>query len=94
MLILKDKKIFSITTHKRILNISLFISFIAVLYSALVSIFWRDFDISLPYIFNHTFFGIIMIWLSLFHFFERLWFFKPMLKFKKKEVKTETIAQS
>lgn len=86
MLILKDKKIISTTLHKKILNVALLISFIPVLYSALSSIFWRDYGISFPYIFNHIFFGIIMIWLGIFHFFERLWFFKLMIKFNKKEV--------
>lgn len=94
MLILKDKKIISVTSHKKILNTALLISFIPVLYSALSSIFWRDFGVSFPYLFNHTFFGIIMIWLSVFHFIERFWFFKPMLKFKKKDIQTQENTQN
>lgn len=94
MLILKNKKILKDLHHKRILNIGLFVSFIAVLYSALSSIFWRDFGFSLPYIFNHVFFGIIMIWLSIFHLIERFWFFKPMLKFKKKTTENTSTQES
>jgi len=85
LLTLKNKKIIKEFVYKRILNIFLLISFLLVFYSALVSIFWMDFKIELPDFVNHRFWGIIMIWLSIFHFIERFWFFKPIFKFRKKE---------
>ncbi|HNZ86803.1 MAG TPA: hypothetical protein PLD95_04495 [bacterium] len=89
LVILKNKNTLKELHLKRIFNIGLLISFIAVLYSSLSSIFWRDYGITFPYIFNHTSWGIIMIWLSIFHFLERLWFFKPMLKLKKRNIQNQ-----
>lgn len=85
MLILKKTKVLNSLLHKKILNIGLLISFIITAYSAFVSIFWREYKIELPELVDHKFWGIIMIYLSIFHTLERRWFFTNMFKFKKKE---------
>ncbi len=90
LLILKNKKIIKELLRGKILNMLLLISFLFVLYSALVSIFWRDFKIELPDVVDHKFWGIVMIWLSVFHTLERKWFFTNIFKFKKKEIKDIT----
>ncbi len=85
MLIFKQTKILNTILYKKILNMGLLISFLLTTYSAFVSIFWREYKIELPELVDHKFWGIIMIYLSIFHTLERRWFFTNMFKFKKKE---------
>lgn len=94
MLALKQYKILKLVTHKRILNILLLVSFVITTYSAVSHILWVENKINIGNIGNHVKWGIIMIWLSLFHFFERLWFFKPMLKLKNKNIESKDTIQN
>ncbi len=89
MLVLKKKGVLKELLHKRILNIGLLVSFLIVTYSSLAFIIWKDYRISIGETDDHVTWGIIMIWLSIFHLIERFWFFKAILRLKNKNIQTQ-----
>lgn len=79
-LILKKTKILKETLHRRILNIALLISFLLTAYSGMVLAIRSDYGIMLGEADDHVVWGIVMIWVGIFHAIERSYFFKNTIK--------------